>query len=165
MIEEIARDLEAFDLGESVLEVGAGYGSTTALLLRRGLRVCAVDIDPGAISYLRSAFKDYAEAGLLRAVLAPGESLPFKDGECDSAVSVAALHHIRDIAAALREMLRVARRLVVVYDWTPESAGVTNPHSAQELDKKMREAAAAAEALGYDLAKKGLWYRLTKRKT
>ncbi|ABL88461.1 Methyltransferase type 11 [Pyrobaculum islandicum DSM 4184] len=165
MIEEIVKDLEDFDLGHTVVEVGAGYGNTTLLLLRRGLEVCAIDIDPGAISYLRSAFRDFVKAGLLKAILAPAESLPFRDGECDSAVSVAALHHIKNVAAALKEMERVAKRLVVVYDWTPESAGVTNPHSAWELEKKMREAVAVAEALGYTLVRESLWYRLTKRKS
>lgn len=93
--------------------------------------------------------------------LAPAEALPFRDGVFDSAVSVAA-HHFKDVKAALREMDRVAKRLVVVYDWAPESAGVMSPHSAEELEAKMKRAAAARE-LGYVFTRRQYWYRLTKQ--
>ncbi|MEZ0318661.1 MAG: class I SAM-dependent methyltransferase [Pyrobaculum sp.] len=164
MIEEVFKDQDQIDLGERVLDVGAGWGTTTEYLLRRGLRVWAVDVDPGSVSYLRSLFKDFVEAGLLEVRLAPAEALPFGDNAFDSVVSVAAAHHFKDVEAALREMDRVAKRMVVIYDWTPESAGVTNPHSAEELEAKMRKVAAAARALGYVFTRRRLWYRLTKQK-
>jgi len=50
-------------------------------------------------------------------------------------------------------MERVARRLVAIYDWTPESAGYTNPHSPQELEEKMQTALATAQRLGYQAAR------------
>jgi hypothetical protein len=65
---------------------------------------------------------------------------------------------------ALREMERVARRLVAIYDWTPESAGYTNPHSPQELEAKMQTALAIAQRFGYQAARQRLWYRLLKKK-
>jgi ubiquinone/menaquinone biosynthesis C-methylase UbiE len=164
MHDEIFADLAGLDLGESVAEIGAGYGTTTHWLLARGHRVCAVDIDPSAVSYLKSAFRHFIDAGLLRVIHAPAEALPLGDGECDSAVSVAALHHIRHVEQALREMERVAKRLVVIYDWTPESAGYTNPHSPQELEEKMQTALAIAQRLGYQAARQRLWYRLLKKK-
>ncbi|RFA94465.1 class I SAM-dependent methyltransferase [Pyrobaculum aerophilum] len=159
---EIFKDLDAFELGESALDVGAGFGNTTRYLLARGLRVCAVDIDPGAVAYIKSLFKEFVKSGLLKVLLAPAESLPFADGECDSVISVAAVHHFRDIEVALREMVRVAKRLVAIYDWTPEAGGVTNPHSPQELEAKMRAAVDAAVKLGFDIKITRYWYRLVK---
>lgn len=157
---EIFHDLDGFDLGETALDVGAGWGTATRYLLARGVRVCAVDIDPGAVTYLKSLFKEYVKSGLLKVFLAPAESLPFGDGECDSVVSVAAVHHFKDVASALREMARVARKLVVVYDWTPEAGGVTNPHSPRELEVKMKAAIDAAVNLGFDVKTTQYWYRL-----
>lgn len=46
-------------------------------------------------------------------VAAYAESLPFADGCFDSAMAVATVHHWRDPIAGLREMRRVARRIVV----------------------------------------------------
>jgi len=159
---DIFDDLEHFDLGDTALDVGAGWGSTTRYLLSRGLRVCAVDIDPGAVAYLKKALREFVKLGLLDVRLGAAETLPYGDKECDSAVSVAALHHFRDIYAALREMARVARRVIVVYDWTPNASGVTNPHNAEELRRKMEVALAAAKSLGYEVYVTRLWYRLSK---
>jgi Methylase involved in ubiquinone/menaquinone biosynthesis len=164
MHDEIFADLAALDLGETVAEIGAGHGATTRWLLARGHRVCAVDIDPSAVSYLKTALRHFLYVGLLKVVHAPAEALPLTDGECDSAVSVAALHHIRQVEQALSEMERVARRVVVIYDWTPQSAGFTNPHSSQELEAKMQEALATAQRRGYQVSIHRLWYRLLKNR-
>src|SRR4051812_41846524 len=50
-------------------------------------------------------------------VAATAEQLPFKDASFDAAMAVATIHHWRDPLAGLREMRRVARRVVVfTYD-------------------------------------------------
>jgi ubiquinone/menaquinone biosynthesis C-methylase UbiE len=162
MHDEIFADLAGLDLGEAVAEIGAGHGTTTHWLLARGHRVCAIDIDPVAVAHLKTAFRHFVEAGLLKVIHAPAEAIPLPDRHCDSAVSVAALHHIRHAEQALREMARIAIRLVAVYDWTPESAGITNPHSPQELRQKMEEALSVAQHLGYQISRRRLWYRLLK---
>jgi len=162
MHDEIFADLATLELGEVVAEIGAGYGTTTQWLLARGHRVCAVDIDPAAVAHLKTALRHFVEAGLLRIIHAPAEAIPLPDSHCDSAVSVAALHHIRHVEQALREMERIAKRLIAVYDWTPESAGVTNPHNPQELEEKMQEALAVAQRLGYQITRRWLWYKLLK---
>jgi SAM-dependent methyltransferase len=41
---------------------------------------------------------------------APGEQLPFPDGDFDAALSLWTLNHVRDPAACLREMARVMKR-------------------------------------------------------
>jgi len=94
--------------------------------------------------------------------LGAAEALPYGDGECDSAVFIAALHHFKDICAALSEMARVVRRVVVVYDWTPNANGMTNPHGAEKLRRMMEVALAAAKSFGYEVYVTRLWYQLSK---
>lgn len=164
MLDEVFADLHSLDLGQSVVDIGAGFGYSTRYLLSRGLRVCAVDVDPGVLSSLRAAFGEFVKAGLLKLYHAPAEHLPLRDGECDSAVSIMALHHFKNVEAALREMLRVTKKLVVVYDWAPSTGGVTNPHSPAELKAKMEEAVSVAKRLGLEVAYAEAWYKLAKRK-
>src|SRR5881296_4722299 len=46
-------------------------------------------------------------------VAATAESLPFEDQSFDAAMAVSTVHHWQDPIAGLREMQRVARRVVV----------------------------------------------------
>jgi SAM-dependent methyltransferase len=52
-------------------------------------------------------------AGAARCVAATAESLPFEDQSFDAAMAFATVHHWQDPIAGLREMRRVARRVVV----------------------------------------------------
>ena len=52
-------------------------------------------------------------AGAARCVAASAESLPFEDQSFDAAMAFATVHHWQDPIAGLREMQRVARRVVV----------------------------------------------------
>ena len=52
-------------------------------------------------------------AGAAPCVAADAESLPFEDQSFDAAMAFATVHHWQDPIAGLREMRRVARRVVV----------------------------------------------------
>jgi SAM-dependent methyltransferase len=52
-------------------------------------------------------------AGAAPCVAAAAESLPFEDQSFDAAMAFATIHHWQDPIAGLREMRRVARRVVV----------------------------------------------------
>jgi SAM-dependent methyltransferase len=51
--------------------------------------------------------------GAARCIAATAEDLPFEDGSFDAAMAFATVHHWQDPIAGLREMQRVARRVVV----------------------------------------------------
>ncbi len=86
--------------GETALDVASGGGHTAARLRAAGLSVVTLDPAPG-----------------MRAdVLAGAEHIPFADGSFDVVVSRVAPHHFTDVRAALREMARVSRDLVIVVD-------------------------------------------------
>jgi SAM-dependent methyltransferase len=93
-----------------VLNVGAGSGAYEP----RDRVVTAVE--PSAVM---RAQRPPGAAPCLDAV---AEALPFPDRSFDAAMAVLSDHHWSDRAAGLRELRRVARR-VVVFQWDPAFAG------------------------------------------
>jgi len=85
----------------TVLNVGAGTGSYEP----PGRDVTAVE--PSAL------MRAQRPAGAAPCLAAAAESLPFEDQSFDAAMAVSTIHHWRDPIAGLREMRRVARRVVV----------------------------------------------------
>jgi SAM-dependent methyltransferase len=86
---------------QTVLNVGAGSGSYEP----RDRDVLAVE--PSAVMRAQRA-SDAAPC-----IAASAESLPFVDGAFDAAMAVATTHHWPDPIAGLRELRRVAARVVV----------------------------------------------------
>lgn len=96
--------------GESLLDVGCGTGHFTRALGRAtGGPVTGVDIDPQWVAYARG--RDAANGSY---VVADARALPYGPASFDLVVSIAALCFIAEERAAVREMLRVARRRVAV---------------------------------------------------
>jgi DNA-binding transcriptional MerR regulator len=97
-----ARIWDALGDAQTVLNVGAGTGSYEPA----DRDVTAVE--PSAV------MRGQRPAGSARCVAAAAESLPFADGSFDVAMAVSTVHHWGDPVAGLREMRRVARRVVVL---------------------------------------------------
>jgi SAM-dependent methyltransferase len=106
----------------SVVNVGAGAGS-----YEPPSTVLAVEPSAAMIAQ--------RPPGAAPAIQASAERIPLDDGACDAAMAVLTIHHWPDAAAGVREMRRVARRLVIlthdpdfadrfwlVRDYLPESA-------------------------------------------
>src|SRR5215217_5506964 len=93
----------------TVLNVGAGTGSYEP----PGLRVTAVE--PSAL------MRAQRPAGSAPCVAATAESLPFEDQSFDAAMAFSTVHHWQDPMAGLRDMRRVARRVVVFAGDTNET--------------------------------------------
>jgi SAM-dependent methyltransferase len=125
---------------QTVLNVGAGTGSYEP----SGRDVTAVE--PSAVM---RAQRLPSAAPCVDAV---AESLPFEDQSFDAAMAVATIDHWQDPIAGLREMRRVARRVVVFTkdfsdpdlfwldrDYLPERAGLrTGRPSLAELARSIR---------------------------
>jgi DNA-binding transcriptional MerR regulator len=97
-----ARIWEALGDARTVLNVGAGTGSYEP----PGREVTAVE--PSAV------MRAQRPAGAATCLAATAESLPFADQSFDAAMAISTVHHWRDPVAGLREMRRVARRVVVL---------------------------------------------------
>jgi SAM-dependent methyltransferase len=96
-----ARLWAALGDAQTVLNVGAGTGSYEPSDRE------VVAVEPSAV------MRAQRPPGAARCVAADAESLPFADQSFDAAMAFATVHHWRDPIAGLREMQRVARRVVV----------------------------------------------------
>jgi SAM-dependent methyltransferase len=86
--------------GHSALDVATGGGHVARRLREAGFEVVTVDPSPG----------------MQADVLSTAEHLPFADGSFDVVTSRIAPHHFGDVTAAVLEMARVSRDLVLVVD-------------------------------------------------
>ncbi|MFC8429429.1 methyltransferase domain-containing protein [Streptomyces sp. NPDC057253] len=97
-----AQIWDALGDAQTVLNVGAGTGSYEP----PDRDVTAVE--PSAV------MRGQRPAGSAPCVAAAAENLPFEDRSFDAAMAVSTVHHWEDPTAGLREMRRVARRVVVL---------------------------------------------------
>lgn len=86
--------------GETALDVAAGGGNLARRLAEAGFDVVTVDPSPG----------------MQANVIARAEDLPFAEASFDTVGTRIAAHHFEDVAGAMRELTRVARRVVLVAD-------------------------------------------------
>ncbi len=98
---------EALGDARSVVNVGAGTRSYEP----GGREVIAVE--PSAVMIAQRP------AGSARVVQASAETLPLKDDSVDAAMAIFSDHHWRDRAAGMRELVRVARKRVLVLNMDP----------------------------------------------
>ncbi|MCU1243469.1 MAG: hypothetical protein JWO71_4195 [Candidatus Acidoferrum typicum] len=98
--------LGSSDLGEHLLEIGAGAGAATAELRKRVPHVTSLEYDPVAV--VRLAQKNGTGAGVVQGDAA---ALPFADRTFSSAVAVLVLHHLRSREAQDRTFAEVRRVL------------------------------------------------------
>jgi SAM-dependent methyltransferase len=98
-----------------LLDAGCGAGLLALLASFRGAQVTAVDASPGllAIARQRLPAADVREGDL--------EALPFADASFDAVAAVNSVFYAADMGAAMRELVRVARRggRVVITAWGP----------------------------------------------
>jgi ubiquinone/menaquinone biosynthesis C-methylase UbiE len=93
----------------TALEVGCGTGFFLLNLMQAGVaeRGFVTDISAGMVEV---ALRTAGELGLpVQGRVADAERIPYDDGMFDLVVGHAVLHHIPDVEAALREVLRVLR--------------------------------------------------------
>lgn len=90
---------------DSILDVGCGDGAFLAQAQAQGCSRC-VGIEPGGAK----------TAAPVEIVDGRGELLPFPDSSFDAVILEYSAHHIEDLARALGEAARVARRAIHVLD-------------------------------------------------
>lgn len=96
--------------GESLLDVGCGTGFFTRALGRAiDGPITGVDVNSSWVAYARR--RDPVRAAY---EVADARALPYEDRRFDLVISIAALCFIEDELAAVRSMVRIARRRVVI---------------------------------------------------
>jgi SAM-dependent methyltransferase len=89
-----AVELLAPQAGERILDIGCGTGQLTREIANSGAHVTGIDRSPEMIAGARRNFPDVEFAA------ADAVTLPFQNGSFDAVFSNAALHWVRDAAAA-----------------------------------------------------------------
>lgn len=104
-----------------VLDLGTGRGVMARGLARRGLHVTSVDVSAEEQELAAFLTEDDLRSRI-EFVEVDGLTLPFRDATFGAAVTVNALHHLDDGAAALSELVRVVRPegKIVLVDFSPE---------------------------------------------
>jgi SAM-dependent methyltransferase len=94
--------------GSTLLDAGCGTGWFSRRFAQAGGQVTGLDRDPSMLAYARSRGRgvDYLEGDML--------ALPLPDKSFDLVTAVTSLCFVRDEARALAEMLRVAKRQVLL---------------------------------------------------
>jgi len=147
----------------TVVNVGAGSGSYEP----PDRRVLAVE--PSAVMRAQRP-REAAPC-----VAATAESLPFADGTFDAAMAVATVHHWRDPITGLRELRRVAARVVVftfdveglarfwlTRDYLPELADLVAGHPSLSDQARALDASVVPVPIPWDCADgfpEGYWRR------
>jgi SAM-dependent methyltransferase len=105
-----ARIWEALGAARTVINVGAGSGSYEPADCQ------VVAVEPSVVMIAQRP------AGAAPTVLASAEALPFQDRSFDAAIAILSDQHWRDRLRGLRELRRVARRRVVLFNADPTQA-------------------------------------------
>ncbi len=100
--EKIAAIHRYIEVGESVVEVGAGNCVLVEQLRRRGHEVVALDV--ANLSFIDGIVPE----------LYDGAVMPFEDDRFDVALIITVLHHCTNPNAVLAEARRVARKVLVI---------------------------------------------------
>ena len=119
VLKHLSPFLEGDDV--SVLDVATGGADVPRAILRWGrnrghkISVSAVDANPAVLNIAREATRSEPAISLLEG---DARQLPFADNSFDLVLLSLTLHHFDDTTAerVLREMMRVARRGIIVND-------------------------------------------------
>jgi SAM-dependent methyltransferase len=95
------------ELGENVLEIGPGFGVTTAILIKQAERVTALEVDGTSVDYLNDRFGSTVDIRH-----GDGAEMPLPDKEFSSAVCFTMLHHVP--SPQLQDRLFAEARRVIV---------------------------------------------------
>lgn len=94
--QEVSRIINLLEKGASVLDIGAGYGNNTKLLLRNGYDVTALETNPAAVKALRQISSDN-----LTVLNKSTDSVIFHQ-EFDAVINCMVLHFLESEHVALK---------------------------------------------------------------
>ena len=168
---DAARDtLDLFDY-HSILDVGCGTGALCAVLSDLGFD--ATGIDPA--EKMLGVAKRKAAGRPVRFVTGNVlEGLPFEDNSFDVAIASYVAHGMggKERQVLYREMARVARHKVILYDYNQKRSTLTNivewmeggdyPNFIRNVDTELRQAFSQVDMV--QVARQTNWYVCTPRK-
>jgi SAM-dependent methyltransferase len=138
-------DVLGLRAGETLLDLGCGFGRHSYEALRRGANVVACDMALPELGQVRSMFEAMAEegqvptGGMATTVAGDATRLPYPDASFDRLVASEVMEHVPDDEAALDELVRVLRPggtlAITVPSWLPEKVcwAITDEYHAPHV--------------------------------
>jgi SAM-dependent methyltransferase len=93
--------------GKRVLEIGTGVGTDARQLIERGASYTGINVDSGSTLATRAALRVFGLPGDV--LQCDATCMHFPNASFDFVYSFGVLHHIPDVEAAMREILRVLK--------------------------------------------------------
>ena len=156
-------------IGESVLEIGAGIGNLTRLLIKRRKRYIASDVDPHHLARLSARFMHRPNFEACFCDLTEKKHFADLAEQVDSIVCLNVLEHVSDDATALRNMYETllpgGRAIILVpqgqelYGTLDTALGHYRRYSIAELRHKMHAAGfMVGTILNFNRISRPAWY-------
>lgn len=105
-IREKAYNVADVKEGQLAADIGAGTGFVTEGLLKRGLKVIAVDRSSEMLNQMKQKFNDFKNIDYRQG---EAESLPIDSDKVDYVMANMYLHHVDDPLTAIKEMARILK--------------------------------------------------------
>jgi ubiquinone/menaquinone biosynthesis C-methylase UbiE len=99
-----------------ILEVGTGRGHMAIALAEKGFKLVSIDLDRKAQVSAKVKLKSMGIDALVSLKIMNAERLQFKNDRFDHVVSVNFIHHAKNPVKCLKEMVRVAKRKLIIAD-------------------------------------------------
>ncbi len=160
---DIMNEISPMVSGKNILDIGTGFGIVIkSLINKKDMTITSIDPETWRFDELKHTFLNEIYGGRLKLLNAYAEELPFKDNEFTTTISLFSAHHFKYIGKALDEINRVTSGIVIIADYSPESAGRSNPHSPEELQISMNIAMNYATENHYKIKNSNMWYMIYK---
>lgn len=163
-MDEIMEKISPLVTGNNVLDIGTGFGIVIkALIDNKEMKITSIDPETWRFDELKNTFLTEIYENRLKLMNAYAENLPFRDNEFTTTISLFSAHHFKDIIKALDEINRVTSGTIIIADWSPESAGKTNPHSPEQLEIPMNKVKSHGIKNNFAVKDGSMWYMIYKK--
>lgn len=105
-VRDTAYNAAAIQPGHIAADIGAGTGFLTEGLLRRGIKVIAVDQSQAMLDYMKNKF---GADGNVEYHIGVSSALPVPDNTADAVFANMYLHHVESPPDAIKEMTRILK--------------------------------------------------------
>jgi len=121
---------------ESILEIGTGRGFMAAALLKNGKKFISIDIDREVQRNARLCLKQMGIDKNITLKIMSAENLEYKDDAFDCVISSNTIHHFEKPKKCMKEIIRVARKKIVISDFNKMGAGLADRiHKTEGKDR------------------------------